>query len=875
MRALANAVLRRGGSRPLGTCATANRLLGDGTQKLAARSIGCLRSSIAVGRRLPVRALFAFALVVGAPGQLLAASSDLIPQNITVSSTTLAPGATFTASWTLANIGAGAANAASTTMVRITQSPSSAVGTNLVSVATPALAGGSFVSQSTPLSAPTTPGTYYVWVIADNYSAITNQSNTTNDLQHSSAFTVQAASSDLIPQDISTSSTTLAPGASFTASWTLANVGTGGANATSTTVVRITQLPSSAAGTNLAAIATPALSAGGSVGQSAPLSAPTTPGTYYVWVIADNYSTVTNQSNVENDKQRSQPISVTSGRSYVDDYPYASENFNSADPWLFYYRECTSFVAWRMNRDGRTTSPPFFFSNYMRGGHWGNAENWDDNAIALGFRVDQVPARGAIAHWNSTELANPSFPGHVAYVEAVNADGSVDVSEYNFRLAHAFGYRLNVTAPRYIHVQDGPQGPADLVPQNVSISQTVLTPGASFSASWILANAGQVAANATSTTAVRINQSPTSATGANLAGIATPALAAGASVSQSAPLVAPTTPSTYYVWVIANSGGTVTNQSNTANDQQRSPAITVQGASSSAARRDFDGDVRSDVLWRHDGGTLVMWLMNGLQIKVAGSQGTVQTAWKVVGLGDYDGDGKGDVLWRHDGGTVVMWLMNGTQIKAAGGQGTVPVDWKVAGVGDFDGDGKADVLWRHDGGTVAMWLMNGTQVKAGGGLGIVPVDWTVVAVGDFDGDRKSDVMWRRNSGTVMTWLMNGTQMRAAGSPGSVPSVWKVAGTGDLDGDGRSDVLWRHDGGTVVMWLLNGTQIKAAGSQGVVPTAWQVVGLGDFDGDARTDVLWRNDGGTVVMWLMNGTQIKASGGQGIVPTAWRFQENATP
>jgi hypothetical protein len=53
------------------------------------------------------------------------------------------------------------------------------------------LAAGTSVSQSATLTAPATPGTYYVWVVADRYSQVTNQSNVNNDLQHSAAFTVQ------------------------------------------------------------------------------------------------------------------------------------------------------------------------------------------------------------------------------------------------------------------------------------------------------------------------------------------------------------------------------------------------------------------------------------------------------------------------------------------------------------------------------------------------------------------------------------------------------------------------------------------------------------------------------------------------------------
>ena len=119
------------------------------------------------------------------------ANSDLIPQSITPSSTTLAPGANFAVNWTLANIGAVAASSTSTTVVRYSQSPTLATGDNLASVSTAAIGAGTSVAQSATLTAPTTLGTYYVWVIADNYGTVSNQgTNTANDLQHSAAFSV-------------------------------------------------------------------------------------------------------------------------------------------------------------------------------------------------------------------------------------------------------------------------------------------------------------------------------------------------------------------------------------------------------------------------------------------------------------------------------------------------------------------------------------------------------------------------------------------------------------------------------------------------------------------------------------------------------------
>ncbi len=111
-----------------------------------------------------------------------------------------------------------------------------------------------------------------------------------------------------------------------------------------------------------------------------------------------------------------------------DDYPYRNSppDAQGGDPWGFFYRECTSFVAWRMNH--QYVIP---FTNGMRGGHFGNADTWADNARALGYRVDNTPSVGAIAQWGSN--VNEAGPGgHVALVAQVNPNGTVTVEQYNW-----------------------------------------------------------------------------------------------------------------------------------------------------------------------------------------------------------------------------------------------------------------------------------------------------------------------------------------------------------------------------------------------------------------------------------------------------------
>jgi surface antigen len=105
------------------------------------------------------------------------------------------------------------------------------------------------------------------------------------------------------------------------------------------------------------------------------------------------------------------------------------------------YRNCTDYVAWRIQQEtGRDISG------------LGNATDWDTTAPRLGLRVlasGQMPAAGDIAQFEGTRSASP---GHVAFVEAVHADGSVKVAEYNHDGQGHFDERDNVRADHYIDV---------------------------------------------------------------------------------------------------------------------------------------------------------------------------------------------------------------------------------------------------------------------------------------------------------------------------------------------------------------------------------------------------------------------------------------
>ncbi|HLR19190.1 MAG TPA: CHAP domain-containing protein [Staphylococcus sp.] len=60
------------------------------------------------------------------------------------------------------------------------------------------------------------------------------------------------------------------------------------------------------------------------------------------------------------------------------------------------------------------------------GSTWGNANNWASAASSAGYTVNNSPEAGSILQSSEGPM------GHVAYVENVNSDGSVTVSEMNY-----------------------------------------------------------------------------------------------------------------------------------------------------------------------------------------------------------------------------------------------------------------------------------------------------------------------------------------------------------------------------------------------------------------------------------------------------------
>jgi hypothetical protein len=285
------------------------------------------------------------------------------------------------------------------------------------------------------------------------------------------------------------------------------------------------------------------------------------------------------------------------------------------------------------------------------------------------------------------------------------------------------------------------------------------------------------------------------------------------------------------------------------------------------ANRDFNGDNKSDILWRNPStGNVALWLMNGGTLLNSFGFGNM-SPWVVVGVGDFNGDGsKADILWQNPvTGIVALWLMSGGTVLNSFGFGNMS-PWVVAGVGDFNGDGKADILWQNTStGNVALWFMDGGTVIGSTGFGNMS-PWVVAGVGDFNADGKADILWRNTStGNVAMWLMSGGSVLNSFGFGNM-SPWVVDGIGDFNADGNADIVWRNTStGNVALWLMNGGSVLNSFGFGSM-SPWVVARVGDFNGDGHADILWQNTStGDFSVWLMYGpTIVEATGFTGMSP-----------
>src|SRR5262249_19662698 len=242
-----------------------------------------------------------------------------------------------------------------------------------------------------------------------------------------------------------------------------------------------------------------------------------------------------------------------------------------------------------------------------------------------------------------------------------------------------------------------------------------------------------------------------------------------------------------------------------------------------AASGDFNGDGRPDLVYRRgsDGLTEIQFL-NGITSLGGGpiQNNLFDNDWQIAASGDFNGDGKSDLVWRRgsDGLTEIQFV-NGMTAVGGGVLANNPFDssWNVVGAGDFHRDGNADLVWRRSSdGLTEVQFVNGMTAVGGGVIANNPFDssWNVVAVGDFLGDAQAGLVWQRASdGVVEIQYLNGSVATGGGQIQNNPfdASWRVVGAADFNGDGKADLVYRRavDGITEVQFL-SGTNVTGGG-----------------------------------------------------------------
>jgi surface antigen len=117
---------------------------------------------------------------------------------------------------------------------------------------------------------------------------------------------------------------------------------------------------------------------------------------------------------------------------------WRGRGFRASDQWGYEYRNCTSYVAWRLTR---ARVPASLFSSL------GDASDWIAGVRGeRGVVVNNRPSPGAVATWDLAGV------GHVAWVVSVRGS-RVTVADYNYAGTGAFDQHA-IGSPRptaYIH----------------------------------------------------------------------------------------------------------------------------------------------------------------------------------------------------------------------------------------------------------------------------------------------------------------------------------------------------------------------------------------------------------------------------------------
>ena len=449
---------------------------------------------------------------------------------------------------TVRNVGARAAAA---TTLRYYQSDDPTITTSDTEMVTDAVAGlaaSKSTSQSSEVTAPIAPGTYYFGACVD---AVTDETDTTNNCSAAVAITVQDTAAaqqghpDLMVASPSVSHSSPPAGARFTVSATVRN---GGGGPSATTTLRYYGSSDGTITTSDTEVGTAevaALSASGSTTESVELTAPATPGTYYYGACVDSVSDETDTTNNCSASVRItllEPDLVVGSPSVSDGGPAVGAQFT---------------LSATVRNDGAGSGAATTLRYYR---------SPDATISTSDTEVGRGPVAGLAGSGSSSQsvdLVAPATPGIYYYGACV--DAVTDESDTTNNCSTS----VQVTVQQTVTER---QGDPDLTVTSAAVSDSGPTVGAKFTLSATVKNGGAGGAETTTLRYYRSADATITSADTEVGTDTITGLAASGSAGQSVELTAPSTPGTYYYGACVDA---VTDESDTTNNCSTSVQVTV------------------------------------------------------------------------------------------------------------------------------------------------------------------------------------------------------------------------------------------------------------------------------------------------------------
>ncbi len=472
-----------------------------------------------------------------------APAPDLLVDTPTVDTSAPTAGASFTLNATVRN--QGSARSGSTTL-RYYRSADSTITTGDTAVGTDSVSGLAAAGsgdESTSLTAPSTPGTYYYGACVD---AVSDETDTTNNCSAAVTVTVGAAPApDLVVGMPTVSASSTITGATVTLRATVRNQGSGRSGSTTLRYYRSTDATITSSDTRLPGnFHVNGLSPSGSSALWTNLTAPSTAGTYYYGACVDS---VTGESDTANNC--SVAVTVTVGApDLVVDSPAVSDSAP-----LVGARFTLSAT---VRNKGNVPSGPTVLRYYRSADATITAGDTQVGSYVGG--VNRLSPAGGSDH--SIGLTAPTEPGTYYYGACVDSVAGESDTTNNCSAA------VTVAAA----------GRPDLMIDMPTVSNSSPAAGTSYSLSATVRNRGSGSSMATTLRYYRSTDSTISTSDRQVGFDQVSGLGASSTSTQSISLTALADPGTYYYGACVDS---VAGESDITNNCSTAVTITVVEAS--------------------------------------------------------------------------------------------------------------------------------------------------------------------------------------------------------------------------------------------------------------------------------------------------------